>query len=104
MEDFIKIFLTVCLIILAILIVFAFIRALTGKKLADKLVAVNMISTMVVMAIAILTVMLHESWLPDIAAIYALISFIAVVVFSRLYIGVRIKKRMKNESSESSVD
>lgn len=92
MEDFINTVLTIVLVFLAFCIVMGLIRAFTGKKPADRMIAVNMITTAVVMMTIILSVLLRESWLPDIAAIYALVSFVAVVVFARLYIIARIRK------------
>ena len=51
-------------------------------------VAVNMIGTMVVILICILTLRLGEGWLTDIAMIYTMLSFLAVVLLTRIYMGV----------------
>ena len=77
MEGFINVALTVVLFFLAFCIVMGLVRAFTGKKPADRLVAVNMITTAVIMMTVILSVLFKESWLADIAAIYALVSFVA---------------------------
>ncbi|MCR5830404.1 MAG: sodium:proton antiporter [Lachnospiraceae bacterium] len=92
MDETIKTALTVVLFFFAVCIVLALVRAVTGKKPADRLVAVNMITTIVVMITIVLSVLLDESWLADIAAIYALISFVGVIVFSKLHIS-SVKKR-----------
>ena len=57
-----------------------------------------MIGTYVIMIIAVLTVLLGEQWLADIAAIYAMISFLAVVVLTKIYIGVYREKQAKKNS------
>ena len=44
------------------------------------------------MIISVLTVLMAEAWLADIAAIYAMISFLAVVVLTKIYIGIYRKK------------
>ena len=74
--------------LLAVLLLLCLIRAVVGPKIADRLVAVNMITTMVTVMIAILAVLKGEGYLIDICLIYAMISFLAVVVLSRIYTGV----------------
>ena len=74
--------------LLAVMLVFCLIRAVRGPRIADRLVAVNMITTMVTVMIAILAVLKNESYLVDICLIYAMISFLAVVVLTRIYTGV----------------
>ena len=74
--------------LLAVLLLLCLIRAVVGPKIADRLVAVNMITTMVTVMISILAVLKGEGYLIDICLIYAMISFLAVVVLSRIYTGV----------------
>ena len=72
----------------AVLLILCLVRAVIGPKIADRLVAVNMITTMVTVMISILAVLKGEGYLVDICLIYAMISFLAVVVLSRIYTGV----------------
>lgn len=95
MDNPVYYFLLAVVIILAILVFFCFIRALKGPTIADRIVCVNMIGTLVIIIIAVLTVMMKEDWLADIAAIYAIISFLAVVVLTKIYIGVYREKNAK---------
>lgn len=81
-------FLTGVLIVLGILCFFCLIRSVRGPRLADRIMAVNMIGTMTMMSIAVLTVKLKEGFLADVALIYAMISFLAVVVVAKVYMGV----------------
>ena len=76
------------LTVLALMLVLCLIRAVIGPRIADRLVAVNMIGTMVMVIIAILAVIKDEGYLVDICLIYAMISFLAVGVQTRIYTGV----------------
>ncbi len=76
------------LVILAVMLFPCLIRAVKGPRIADRLVSVNMMGTMVMVMIAILALMLDEGYLVDICLIYAMISFLSVVVLSKVYIGI----------------
>ena len=84
---------TAVLIVLAVMVILCLIRAIIGPRIADRIVSVNMMGTMVIVIIAILTVMLKESYLADICIIYAMISFLAVIVLTKVYMGVYIEKK-----------
>ncbi len=75
------------LIFLAIMTFFCLIRAVKGPRTADRIVAVNMMGTMVMVMIAILALLLKEGYLVDICLIYAMISFLAVIVLTKVYMG-----------------
>lgn len=75
------------LIVLAIMLFLCLIRAILGPSVADRLMAVNMMGTMVIVIIAILTILLKEGFLADICIIYSMISFLAVIVLAKVYIG-----------------
>ena len=53
---------------------------------------------MVMVIIAVLALMLKEGYLVDICLIYAMISFLAVVVLSKVYIGIYEEKHHQKES------
>ena len=80
-------------VILAVLIMFSIVRSVRGPRIADRIIAVNMIGTMVIMIIAILSVYLDENYLVDICLIYAMISFLGVVVLCKIYTGVYLKDK-----------
>ena len=88
----------VALIILALLLFACLLRAIAGPKVADRLVATNMMGTIVMVIIAILALMLCEGYLLDICIIYGMISFIAVVMLSKVYIGVHKAKKEGKEN------
>lgn len=81
------------LIVLAVLVVLCLVRAIIGPRIADRIVAVNMMGTMVIVIIAVLALMMDEGYLVDICIIYALISFLAVIVLTKVYMGVYAEKK-----------
>lgn len=81
------------LIVLAVLVVLCLVRAIIGPRIADRIVAVNMMGTMVIVMIAVLALMMGEGYLVDICIIYALISFLAVIVLTKVYMGVYAEKK-----------
>ncbi|MDD6065277.1 MAG: monovalent cation/H+ antiporter complex subunit F [Firmicutes bacterium] len=87
------IFFRVVLIFLAVMLVLCLIRAIIGPRVADRIVSVNMMGTMVMVMIGILALMLEEGYLVDICLIYAMISFLAVVVLTKVYMGVYLQKK-----------
>ena len=86
---------------LAIRVVLCLIRAIIGPKVGDRIVAINMMGTMIMVIIAILASMLGEGYLVDICIIYAMISFLAVIVLTKVYMGVYRQK--KEEKSDDMV-
>ena len=81
------------LVVLAALTVACLVRAILGPKLADRIMAVNMIGTMTIAMICILAVLLGEPSLLDVALIYAVISFVSVIVLAKIYIGIYREKK-----------
>lgn len=88
------------LIVLSIMLLICLIRAVKGPRVADRLVAVNMMGTMVMVMISILALLLKEGYLVDICLIYAMISFLAVVVISKVYIGIYEEQHHNPENEE----
>ncbi len=74
------------LIVLAVLIGIMLIRAVIGPRITDRILAVNMLGTMVISSIAILSRYLGEGYLVDVALIYAMISFVAVIMLATTYL------------------
>lgn len=97
LEQTYHVFFTAVLIFLAVMIVLCLVRAIIGPRIADRIVAVNMMGTMVMVIIAVLALMLEEGYLADICLIYAMISFLAVIVLTKVYMGVYIERKEKEE-------
>ena len=92
--------------VLAVMLVLCLVRAVIGPRIADRLIAVNMMGTMVMVIIALLAVVKNQGYLVDICLIYAMISFLAVVVLTRIYTGVyrEAKEHKKGERGNTHAD
>lgn len=91
------------LIILAIMLFACLIRAVKGPRVADRIVAVNMMGTMVMVMIAVLSLLLKEGFLVDICLIYAMVSFLAVIVITKVYMGV-YEEKYHNRNKNNKVN
>lgn len=102
LEQAYQILFTVALAFLAVMLILCLVRAIIGPRVADRIVAVNMMGTMVMVMIAILALMLQEGYLADICLIYAMISFLAVIVLTKVYMGVYLIKKEQEENKGGS--
>ncbi|NLW20120.1 MAG: sodium:proton antiporter [Clostridiales bacterium] len=79
----------------SVLIIACFVRAVKGPSIADRIVAINMIGTQVIIMVGVVALMLHEGYLVDVSLLYAMISFLAVVVLCKVYMGVFLERQAK---------
>lgn len=91
---------TAALLILGVLMIACLVRAILGPRIADRLVSINMMGAIAIMIIALLSVMLDEGYLVDIAIIYAMLSFLAVVVLVKVFIGIYMANRQKGGAGQ----
>ena len=91
-------YLAVC-ICLGFEIIATLIRSITAKTVIGRFVGVNMLTTIVLIVICILSVFLKEGYLTDVALIYALLSCISVILLSKTYINL-FKKDNKDNGGE----
>lgn len=77
---------------LSLLMLATLIRGVLGPRFTDRIMAVNMINTMVLGIVAILAIYLEQDFLIDVALVYALLSFLTVVVLHKL-VAARQRKR-----------
>ena len=77
---------------LAVTMCLCLFRAVKGPKLADRIIAVNMICVKAILLIVMVGVSREEEFLMDIALVYALLSFLAVVVLTKFMLQVRLKR------------
>ncbi|MCH5257481.1 MAG: sodium:proton antiporter [Lachnospiraceae bacterium] len=96
-----RIFFIAVLVILAIMVILCLVRAIKGPRIADRIVATNMMGTIVMVIIAILAIMLKEGYLVDICLIYAMISFLAVIVLTKVYMGVYRERKGEEENGNN---
>ncbi len=97
LEQTYNVFFTLVLIFLAIMVILCLVRAIIGPRVSDRIVATNMMGTMVIVMIATLALMMNEGYLVDICLIYAMISFLAVIVLTKVYMGVYLKNKLEKE-------
>ena len=78
---------TICMLIVLALVVFGyFIRTILGPHFADRILAINSVSTVVMLFISFVAVMQGENYIVDIALIYAVLGFISVVILCKAYL------------------
>ena len=87
-------------IFLSITIFFCLMRAALGPRFSDRIIAANIIGTKIILLIAVLSLIIGQSYLVDICLIYAVISFLSVVVLAR---SVLEKKELDSESESGGV-
>ena len=68
------------------------LRAIRGPRMADRILGINMTGSLTTAAIAVLAVLLEQSWLLDVCLIYCMISFLAVVVLAKVSIASHEEK------------
>lgn len=96
-----RVVLEAALLFFAVMLILCLIRAIKGPKIADRLVAVNMMGTMVMVIIGILAILMQEEYLVDICLIYAMISFLAVIILTKVYMGVYLAEKQKKEEQKN---
>ncbi len=84
----------------AVCIFCCLIRAVIGPRTMDRILAINMIGTLSVIIIAILSLYLEESFLLDVDLIYAMLSFLAVVVLTKVYMGVHREEEIMEQKQK----
>jgi multicomponent Na+:H+ antiporter subunit F len=88
------------LVVLAILLFMCLIRAIRGPRISDRIVAVNMMGTLIVIIICVLAFLMGEGYLVDVAIIYTMLSFLAVVLLTKVYMGIYRQKRREEKEDE----
>ncbi len=71
------------MLFLSITIFFCLLRAVLGPRTTDRLVAVNIISIKGVILILLFGQFLHDNQFMDIALVYVLLSFLAVIALAK---------------------
>ena len=85
------------MLVYAVLVVLVLIRAVAGPKIADRLMAINMVGTIGIFLMAVVAVKLGEDYLLDISIIYAMISFLSVVILTKVYMGVHEENLLRKK-------
>ena len=101
MDNLYTLLMQVAMIVLGLCLFVCLFRAVKGPTTADRIVAVNMTGTFVITIILFLSLLMHEDYLVDIALIYAMLSFLAVVLLCRIYIGIYRAKKEKEAEKDA---
>lgn len=101
LEQAYEILFIAALVILAVFLMLSLVRAIIGPRVSDRIVAINMMGTQTLAIIAILAVMKQEGYLVDICLIYAMTSFLAVIVLCKVYMGVYRQRKEGKEEEET---
>ena len=88
------------LVVLAVMTLLCLVRAIQGPRIADRIVSINMISTMTIAMIGILAIRQNQGYLMDVALIYALIGFLAVVVLCKVFMGITLEAREQKQKED----
>ena len=81
------------MIFLAITIIFCLLRAILGPRFTDRLLGINVINVKVIILICLLAAFFEKSYIVDIALVYSAISFLSIIVLSRLFLSDFLKDR-----------
>ena len=91
--------LTLFVLLIGIIIVFA--RLLKGPSAADRIVALDLISVLVVAFLAAYSVYSKERAFLDVAISYALIAFLGTVAFSRFLVRTTEKRKEERKDDDA---
>lgn len=92
---------TAALVILGIGLFVCLLRAVRGPSAADRVLSINMIGTITIALIAVISVLMDQGYLMDVAILYALLSFLSVVILSKIYVGIyRARREREGKSND----
>ena len=77
-------FLILAMCIMMLVVFVCMVRAIYGPRITDRVVALNMIGTLVVLMICIIAYLLEEAFLVDLAILYSLLNMLVVVILCRV--------------------
>lgn len=95
MDNAYELLLQASMVILGLCLFVGMYRAVKGPDTTDRILAVNMIGTDTMLLIILLAMMMKQGYLVDIALIYAALSFLAVVLLCKIFIGIYRAKKEK---------
>ena len=85
------------LVLLGLGLLAVMVYIIRARLTVDRIIGINLIGTLVAIIIAILTYLLGEDYLADVAIVYVVLSFIAVMLLCRIYINVYRRRREEKE-------
>ena len=91
---------SLALMVLSLLLCVMLLRSARGPGVTDRLLSINMMGTMIIALIVILSALLGEGWLLDVALIYTMISLVSVLILARVYIPAPPERKAFEEEGE----
>ena len=85
------------LVLLGLGLLAVMVYIIRARLTSDRIIGINLIGTLVAIIIAILTYLLGEDYLADVAIVYVVLSFIAVMLLCRIYINLYRRRREEKE-------
>ena len=85
------------LVLLGLGLLAVMVYIIRARLTVDRIIGINLIGTLVAIIIAILTYLLGEDYLADVAIVYVVLSFIAVMLLCRIYINLYRRRREEKE-------
>ena len=85
------------LVLLGLGLLAVMVYIILARLTVDRIIGINLIGTLVAIIIAILTYLLGEDYLADVAIVYVVLSFIAVMLLCRIYINLYRRRREEKE-------
>ena len=104
LDDLVRIMLHFGTLFLSVTMCICLVRAIKGPTLVDRIIATNMICAKTILLIVIVGVNLGEGFLVDVALVYALLSFLAVVVLTRIMLRSHIEKSQVEDEENPGMD
>ena len=93
-------FLDAAAVLLFILLLFCIVKAFKGPGSANRIIAVNVGTTITGAIIGLLGVRSGEAFFADVALIYVILSFMAVVVLVRIYLAGRTYQNRRKDGEK----
>lgn len=100
-EQAYNILFTFVLVVLALCVLALLIYIIRSRLTVDRIIGINLIGTIVSIVICVLTRMFNEGYLADIAIIYVVMSFIAVMMLCRIYINLYNRRKEEQHDDVS---
>ena len=90
------------LVLLGLGLLAVMVYIIRARLTVDRIIGINLTGTLVAIIIAILAYLLDEDYLADMAIVYVVLSFIAVMMLCRIYINLYQRKRQDKKEDESA--
>jgi multicomponent Na+:H+ antiporter subunit F len=90
------------LVLLGLGLLAVMVYIIRARLTVDRIIGINLTGTLVAIIIAILAYLLGEDYLADVAIVYVVLSFIAVMLLCRIYIN--LYRRRQEEKEDDSHD